>query len=122
LVGVAREVIKNRLKVHAGPLFPELTVRKSTGKRGGKLSQAFTQLRRRTLGMETDGALALHAFRHTWATAARRAGVDDRTARELGGWSLGGGAETVYDHGLEIERYLKDQERVARWLKANRYL
>jgi integrase len=122
---VAREAIKARLaKVgkSGGPLFPELNVRKSTGKRGGALSQDFTRLRRKVLGAETDGELALHAFRHTWRTAARRAGVDDRTTKELGGWSLGGGADVVYDHGLEIERYVKDQEKVARWLKENGYL
>jgi len=91
LVGVAHEVIKRRLaKVkNKGPLFPELPVRKSTGKRGGAVSQAFTRLRRKELGVATDGELGMHALRHTWRTAARRAGVDLRTAHELGGWARG---------------------------------
>ena len=30
--------------------------------------------------------LALHSFRHTWKTVARRAGVADDRLRVLGGW------------------------------------
>jgi integrase len=124
LAGLAREVIKARLKKvdSKGPLFPELPVRKSTGKRGGSLSQEFTRVRREELGDETDGELALHALRHTWATAARRVGVDERTWRELGGWTRGNGADVGYDHGLELKRYQRDQEKVARWLKDKGYL
>lgn len=111
-------------KVNAsGPLFPELAVRKSTGRRGGALSQAFTRLRRKVLGKHTDGELAQHCFRHTWATAARRAGIDERTTDEMGGWkSKGRGAAGIYDHGLEAESYLRDQKKVAKWLGDQGYL
>jgi integrase len=89
LVDLAQEVIKARVAKAdgAGPLFPELPVRPSTGKRGGKLSQAFARPRREVLGEETDGELAYHCFRHTWRTAARRAKADTRTVHEMGGWS-----------------------------------
>lgn len=41
--------------------------------------------------------LKQHAFRHTWRTAARRAGVDLRTSSELGGWSRGDSVDIVYE-------------------------
>jgi integrase len=60
LVGVAQGVIRARLKKvnGVGPLFPDVPLRKSTGKRGGALSQAFTRLRRTELGAHTDGEFA----------------------------------------------------------------
>lgn len=124
LVGVARDVIRARMRKAkgAGPLFPELSVRPSTGKRGGSLSQEFTRVRRKVLGEATDRALDLHALRHTWATVARRVGVDERTWLEMGGWTRGKGAHLTYDHGLELKRYLKDQEKVARCFKEKGYL
>jgi len=124
LVGVARKVIKARLKKvnGKGPLFPALAVRASSDKVGGSLSQAFTRVRREVLGDDTDGALALHALRHTWSTAARRAGVDERTWKELGGWDRGNGAEVGYDHGLEVKSYEREQHKVAKWLRAKGYI
>jgi integrase len=124
LVGMAQEVIKARLgKVNgSGPLFGEVPLRKSTGKRGGALSQAFTRLRREVLGEETDGELAQHCFRHTWRTAAGRAGVDLRTAQEMGGWSRGRASDLTYDHGKELEHYREEQAKVALWLKDRGYL
>jgi hypothetical protein len=74
------------------------------------------------LGDETDGELALHCFRHTWRTAARRAGVDPRTTHELGGWSRGKETDVEYDHGDEIEGYIRAQKRVAAWLTEKGYL
>jgi integrase len=122
LVGAAQEVIRARLARHpTGPLFPELRVRRSTGKRGGAISQAFTRLRRDVLGEATDGELALHCTRHTWRTAARRAGVDLRTAHELGGWTRGNATDSGYDHGLELEHYVEEQKRVATWLVSKGY-
>jgi integrase len=123
LVGMAREAIQARMKKvkGAGPLFPELKVRTSSGKRGGSLSQEFTRIRRDQLGDETDGTLALHALRHTWATAARRAGVDERTWKEMGGWTRGNGAEVGYDHGLDLERDQKEQKKVEKWLRKQGY-
>ncbi len=124
LVGIGREVVRKRLeKVNgSGPLFPELPVRKSTGKRGGALSQAFTRLRRKVLGRQTDRELAQHSFRHTWRTAARRAGVDLRTAHEMGGWSRGKDNDVGYDHGLELKHYEREQKKVTRWLQSEGYL
>lgn len=124
LVGEAREVIRRRVKKvkGKGPLFPELPVRKSTGKRGGAISQAFTRLRRRVLGSETDRELAQHSFRHTWRTAARRAGVDLRTAHEMGGWSRGKDNDITYDHGLAVKHYAREQKKVAAWLAREKYL
>lgn len=124
LVGMAQDVIKARLgKVKdGGALFGEVPVRKSTGKRGGSLSQAFTRLRRDVLGENTDGELAQHCFRHTWRTAAGRAGVDLRTAQEMGGWSRGRASDLTYDHGKELEHYREEQAKVAQWLKEKGYL
>ncbi len=124
LVGMAQDVIKARLErvKDGGPLFGEVPVRKSTGKRGGSLSQAFTRLRRDILGEETDGKLAQHCFRHTWRTAASRAGVDTRDALEMGGWSRGQSSDLTYDHGKELEQYRDAQEKVAAWLKEKGYL
>lgn len=122
LVGVAEEVIKARLAEHkTGPLFPELPLRKSTGRRGGAVSQAFTRLRREVLGEQTDRELTLHCTRHTWRTAARRAGVDLRTAHELGGWTRGNATDSGYGHGLELKHYIEEQKRVAAWLVAKGY-
>ena len=103
-------------------MFPELPVRKSTGRRGGAVSQKFTRLRRTVLGNETDGQLAQHALRHTWRTAARRVGVELRTIHELGGWSRGDNEDATYDHGLVREQYAKEQKRVAAWLRKEGYL
>lgn len=124
LVRDAQKAVKRRrAKVGAsGPIFPELKVRRSTGKRGGTLSQQFTRLRREVLGVTSDGKLAQHSLRHTWRTAARRAGVDERTAKELGGWSRGGHTDSPYDHGLEEDHYRRDQQKVVRWLITKGYL
>ena len=124
LVDVAREVIKERLKKAGedGPLFPEFPVRQSTGRRGGTASSRFTTLRRKILGRETDGDLVEHSFRHTWRTAARRAGVDFRTTNEMGGWSLGRDSDLTYDHKREREQYQRDQKKIARWLRSKGYL
>lgn len=126
LTSMAHDVIAKRLeaaneKAKGGPLFPEVPLRESTGKRGGAISQQFTNLRRKHLGEHTDGELSLHCFRHLWRTAARRAGVDDRTAHELGGWTLGSASDLPYDHGVELKRYERQQEKVAAWLRKNGY-
>ena len=102
-------------------MFPELPLRKSTGKRGGTVTQRFTKLRREILGKETDGELAQHSFRHTWRTAAGRAGVDLRHVQVMGGWSRGNAPDAVYDHGLEAEQYREQQQKVAQWLREKGY-
>lgn len=118
LVGDAYEVIAARRERigSSGPLFPELAVRESTGKRGGAISQRFTRLRRKVLGDNTDNELVQHSFRHTWRTAARRAGVDDKTAKEMGGWSRGNDTDLPYDHAEEKEHYRVNQLKIAEWL------
>ncbi|HEY1721059.1 MAG TPA: tyrosine-type recombinase/integrase [Magnetospirillaceae bacterium] len=124
LVDMAKRVILARLSKASGPddpLFPKRKVRKSSGKRGGSLSQAFTRLRRRVLGKHTDGVLVQHCFRHTWHTEARRADVDLRTIQEMGGWGIGGATDAPYDHGLEIKQYVKAQKKVAAWLRKKGY-
>jgi len=94
----------------------------TAGKRGGSLSQEFTRVRRKVLGEAADRTLDLHALRLTWATVARHVGVDERTWLEMGGWTQGKGAHLTYDHGLELKRYLRDQEKVARCFKDKGYL
>jgi integrase len=123
LVQEAQEIIARRLKAagNAGPLFPELPLRKSTGKRGGAITKAFTRTRRDVLGKETDGELAVHCFRHTWRTAARQAEIDLRNTQEMGGWSRGKDTDLHYDFGLKAQQYRRDQLKVARWLEKEGY-
>jgi hypothetical protein len=40
----------------------------------------------------------------------------------MGGWTRGKDTDVTYDHGLELERYVKDQKKVARWLRERGYL
>jgi integrase len=124
LTSLALKTLKPRLnKVKEdGLLFPELKVRSSTEKRGGAISQKFTDLRRDVLGDHTDGKLVLHSFRHTWRTAARRAGVDLLTTHEMGGWSRGNHSDDEYDHGDVREHYHREQRKVAQWLKREGFL
>lgn len=104
-LGEAQAVIQRRKAGANDPLFFELPVRRSTGKRGGALSLAFTRVRRKVLGVETDDKLTLHSVRHTWRTMARRADVSERTVLELGGWSGQSTTDRPYDHGLQREGY-----------------
>jgi integrase len=67
-------------------LFPSIPIRAATGK-AAAASQTFTRERRRILGPESDGRLALHSTRHTWLTIARRAGLHEEVRNELGGWA-----------------------------------
>lgn len=124
LVGDAQTIIQRRMAENnsTGFLFPELKVRPSDGKRSPAVSSSFTRLRRKVLGKHTDGELVEHSFRHTWRTAARRAGVNLRTTHEMGGWSRGDNVDTVYDHGLTKDHYQKEQEKVAAWLESEGYL
>lgn len=124
LVDEARIVIAARSKRvdDSGVLFPELTVRASTGKRGGAVSQRFTRLRRSVLGDQTDRILSQHSFRHTWRTAARRVRVDLRTVQEMGGWSRGRDTDLAYDHADEREYYRAEQQRIADWFRDKNYL
>ena len=124
LVGMAREVIQARTAKAKGqgPLFPDAPVRESTGRRGGAISQEFTRLRRDVLGEETDGQLRHHSFRHLWRTEAKRAGVHVDDVLVMGGWSLPKRSDNNYDHGLELEQYCREQEKVERWLRGKGFL
>jgi integrase len=97
----ARALLQARLGAHStsGRLFPEWPIRPASGK-AAAVSQWFTRFRRKVLGPDTDGRLALHSTRHTWMTVARRAGVDEATINDLGGWAGPRASNSAYNHGL----------------------
>ena len=135
LVGDAQELL--RLRVEAATkaqidvptserrLFPEWPLKPSTGK-ANSVSQWFTRYRREVLGAETDDTLALHSFRHTWKTVARRAGVAEDRVRDLGGWQGGSNgrrdAADGYDHGLLEQQLFEAQREIWRGLQEQGYL
>lgn len=93
----------------APPLFPDVPYRPSAGTRGPALSQAFTRLRRKILGEETDGRLKLHALRATWRTIAGWSGASVVALDQLGGWKPAGSVgSTVYDRG-RTRQMLRDE-------------
>lgn len=102
-------------------LFPEWPLKPSNGK-ANSVSQWFTRYRRDVLGEKTDGRLALHSFRHTWRTVARRAGVPEDRIRELGGWSRKKDTADGYDHGLLNQQLTEVQQRIWDELGAQGYL
>jgi integrase len=102
-------------------LFPEWPLKPATGK-VNSVSQWFTRYRRKVLGVETDGRLVMHSFRHTWRTIARRAGVAEDRIRELGGWSGDGDTADDYDHGLLELQLAEEQGKIWEALKAQGYL
>lgn len=102
-------------------LFPEWPLKPSTQK-VNSASQWFTRYRRKVLGAETDGRLAMHSFRHTWRTMARRAGVPEDRIHELGGWEGNRTASKQYDHGLTEELLTCVQMTVWQALRAEGYL
>jgi integrase len=123
LVQDARELLTARLAAHSasGRLFPEWPIRPASGK-AAAVSQWFTRFRRKVLGSETDGRLALHSTRHTWMTVARRARVDEATINDLGGWAGPRASNAAYDHGLLEEQLVEAQEMVWEELKRGGYL
>lgn len=103
-------------------LFPEWPLKPSTQK-VNSVSQWFTRYRRRTLGAETDGKLAMHSFRHTWRTMARRAGVSEDRIHELGGWGDDHkDVSRTYDHGLGNELLQLEQASIWQALRDAGYL
>jgi integrase len=102
-------------------LFPEWPLKPATGK-ANSVSQWFTRYRRRVLGVETDGRLVMHSFRHTWRTVARRAGVAEDRIRELGGWRGERDTADEYDHGLLEQQLTEEQGKIWEALKAQGYL
>ncbi|WP_170833491.1 tyrosine-type recombinase/integrase [Litoreibacter albidus] len=123
VVGSARELLQARVETHgkSGRVFPEWPVRPASGK-AAAVSQWFTRFRRKVLGKETDGRLALHSTRHTWRTVARRAGVDEAAINDLGGWAGPRTSSSVYDHGLREEQLEKAQQSVWDELERMGYL
>ncbi len=102
-------------------LFPEWPLKPTTQK-ANSVSQWFTRYRRATLGTETDGKLAMHSFRHTWRTMARRGGVPEDRIYELGGWAAEANSASVYDHGLTEENLREAQQAVWEALRKAGYL
>lgn len=123
VVGAARELLKDRLRVHgaSGRLFPEWPIRPASGK-AAAVSQWFTRFRRKVLGRETDDRLVLHSTRHTWMTVARRARVDAATINDLGGWAGPRASNDPYDHGLLEEQLEEAQQLVWDELERHGYL
>lgn len=102
-------------------LFPEWPLKPSTRK-ANSVSQWFTRFRRKTLGAETDDKLAMHSFRHTWATMARSAGVQEDRVKELGGWTRGSDASSICGHGLTEAQLREAKEKVWFALQDGGYL
>lgn len=123
VVGKAQALLQARLKAHgaSGRVFPEWPIRPASGK-AAAVSQWFTRFRRKVLGKDTDGRLALHSTRHTWRTAARRARVNEADVNELGGWAGTRSSNSVYDHGLLEEQLKETQHQVWRKLEDGGYL
>ena len=116
LVGMARKVILRRfqaaLKAGDDTLFADV---KAINK-GDALGKRFTTKRRKVLGKDTDDRLAFHSFRHTFQTAARRAGIAKEDSGDVCGWTEGknkGGSGERYDHGHDPARYIEIVEAVA---------
>lgn len=113
--------LQTAVPVEKRRLFPEWPLKPSTNKVNA-VSQWFTRYRREILGKETDGRLAMHSFRHTWRTTARRAGVPEDRINELGGWSQEKNTSWVYDHGLSHQQLTEAQAMVWRELDKEGYL
>lgn len=123
LVGDARDLLMARLAAHGASdrLFPEWPIRPASGK-AAAVSQWFTRFRRKVLGSETDGRLALHSTRHTWMTVARRARVNEATINDLGGWAGPRSSSSVYDHGLLEGQLEEAQQSIWDELRRSGYL
>jgi len=102
-------------------LFHAFPINAATGT-AKSASKAFTYLRRRVLGKESDERLAFHSLRHTWKTVSRRAGLSIDDAHDLGGWAAIKRTSDPYDHGLNDSELSAAQERVAELLRSEGYL
>ncbi|EDQ06529.1 Tyrosine recombinase XerC [Sulfitobacter indolifex] len=100
---------------HAFPLNAATGTAKSA-------SKAFTGLRRKVLGRESDERLAFHSLRHTWKTISRRAGLSIDDAHDLGGWAGVNRTSNPYDHGLNEGELALAQEKVAALLNHEGHL
>jgi integrase len=114
--------MQNDLLKEERRLFPEWPLKPSTHKVNA-VSQWFSRYRRKTLGADTNGKLAMHSFRHTWRTMARRAGVSEDRIHELGGWGYDNkDASWTYDHGLTNEQLRQEQASIWKALRYEGYL
>jgi integrase len=87
-------------------LFPSLRFRKSRGKVGGDLSDAF-RLWRKSVGVDREG-LNFHSWRHTVTNVLEVAGVEETDAARVTGKKLGGQVYAVYSHdGPGLKRLAK---------------
>ncbi|NOD90123.1 tyrosine-type recombinase/integrase [Ruegeria sp. HKCCD4315] len=102
-------------------LFNAFPINASTGT-AKSASKAFTGLRRKVLGRETDERLAFHSLRHTWKTLSRRAGLSIDDAHDLGGWAGVKRTSDPYDHGLNESELAAAQEKVATILRNEAFL
>jgi integrase len=85
LFGEPWEIVLRRSK-GGGDLFAEVPIAAKSGERSS-IKNSFTRVRRQVLGVETDGPLDFHAIRTTFRTIAHRAGIDELTINQLGGWA-----------------------------------
>ena len=100
---------------HAFPISPSNGTASSA-------SKAFTYLRRKVLGRETDDRLVFHSLRHTWKTTSRRAGLSIDDAHDLGGWQGVKRTSDPYDHGLNDKELEAAQEKVTELLRNDGFL
>ncbi len=122
---IARPIIQ-RLRAEAQAkrqerLFHAFPINAATGT-AKSASKAFTGLRRKVLGRESDERLAFHSLRHTWKTLSRRAGLSIDDAHDLGGWAGVKRTSDPYDHGLNAHELAAAQEKVATLLAKEAYL
>ncbi|MEI6715154.1 MAG: site-specific integrase [Verrucomicrobiota bacterium] len=85
------DFVKRRREEDAdGYLFTKLNQNKN-GKRADSVCKWWQRFVTRLLGPApsdaTTGARGIHSLRHSWATAARSAGIDESIRKQLGGWS-----------------------------------
>ena len=89
-MGFLEFVAKRREEDPKGYLFPGLS-RNDNGSMADGVCKWWGRLVKATLGVSTSGgasgARGIHSLRHSWATAARSAGLSDSTRKRLGGWS-----------------------------------
>lgn len=123
VVEKAQALLAPRIKFYSSSnrLFPKWPIHASSGK-AAAAPQWFTSYRRKSLGAETDDRLSFHALRHTWRTAARRAGLSEADTNDLGGWEGDRNASKVYDHGLLLPQLTNAQNRVWQQLENEGYL
>lgn len=77
-------------------VFPELSTRAETGKRGDTVSKWFSR-RLKTIGIaRSSRELVFHSFRHTFAQAWKDQGLDDHQLRQILGHREGSLAYGVY--------------------------